>query len=92
VPSEPVELPVYFADWSDPARAGMIPPGGEATLTAVLNDAGRLSLYLERGARGSLLHIEVTVEHTRKLYNFLQAQCGGSSQQQRGRKRSGRMK
>ena len=60
MPEESVELQVYFADWSDAARAGMTPPAGEATLTAVLNDAGRLSLYLERGARGSLLHIDVT--------------------------------
>jgi hypothetical protein len=65
----------------------MIPPAGEAKLTAVLNDAGRLSLYLERGARGSLLHVEMTAENARRLYDFLRAQFDGLSRQQRGKRR-----
>ena len=82
---ESVELPVYYADWSDSARAGMTPPAGEATLTAVLNEAGRLSLYLERGGRASLLHVEVTLEHAKELYDVLRAQFGGASRQPRGK-------
>jgi hypothetical protein len=82
-------LSVEFADWSDQARTGLSPSAGEAILTAVLNDAGKLSLYLERGSRGSLLHVELTAEHARALYHFLQAQLGGASPQQRGRSRKG---
>jgi hypothetical protein len=82
-------LSVEFADWSDQARTGMSPSAGEAILTAVLNDAGKLSLYLERGSRGSLLHVEVTVDHARTLYHFLQTQFGGAPPQQHGRNRKG---
>jgi hypothetical protein len=70
-------MQVEYADWSDSARAGMSPAGGEAALTALLNDAGGLSLYLERGGRASLLHVEVSEEDARRLYEFLRAQFGG---------------
>jgi hypothetical protein len=70
----------------------MAPSGGEARLTAVLNNSGRLSLYLQRGARGSLLHVEMTEENARQLYNLLQAQFDGPAQQPRGKKKPGRAK
>jgi hypothetical protein len=87
-----MELHADYADWSDAARVGMSALTKSATLTVAVNGDGRLSLYLERGSPGSLLHIEVKGEDARKLYDFLQARCGESSQQKPGSKRSGRKK
>jgi hypothetical protein len=72
-------MQVEYADWSDSARAGMSPAGGEAALTALLNDAGGLSLYLERGGQVSLLHVEVSEEDARRLHEFLSAQFAGTT-------------
>jgi hypothetical protein len=70
---------IEYADWSDSARAGMTPAGGEAAFTALLNDAGGLSLYLERGGRASLLHVEVSEEDARRLYEFLRVRFAGTT-------------
>jgi hypothetical protein len=81
--AESVEVRVQFADWSDAARAGMVPPVGEAGLTAAPGDAGGLTLYLERDARGALLHVEVGDDEARQLYELLRAQFGKSPRRKR---------
>jgi hypothetical protein len=82
---ESVEVRVQFADWSDAARAGMVSQGGEAGLTAAPGDAGGLSLYLEREARGSLLHVEVSDDGARQLYELLREQFGKPTRRRKER-------
>jgi hypothetical protein len=56
----------------------MVPPGGEAGLTAAPGDEGGLSLYLERDGRGALLHVEVGDDEARQLYELLRARFAKS--------------
>jgi hypothetical protein len=88
---EAVEVRVQYADWSDKARAGMTLPAGEAGLTAAMSDAGGISLYLERDPRGALLHVEVSDDGARLLYEFLRTQFEPPPPppRRRGGKRSG---
>jgi hypothetical protein len=83
---EPIEVRVLYADWSDAARAGMVSQAGEAGLTAAPGDAGGLSLYLERDARGALLHVEVSDDGARQLYELLRAQFGKPTRRRAGRR------
>jgi len=71
-----VEVSVKYADWSDKARAGLAPASSEAGLTVTPDGAGGLCVYLERGDRRGLLHIELSGEDARKLGEFLVAQFG----------------
>ena len=59
-----------------PGAAGLSSPGGAAGLTAARGDDGGLSLYLERDVQGALLHVEVSDDDVRKLYEFLRAHFG----------------
>jgi hypothetical protein len=73
-----VEVVVRFADWSDGAKAGLLPASGEAGLTAAVSDAGGLALYLERESHGSMLHLELGDEDVRRLYEFLRGHLDDS--------------
>ncbi len=81
-----VELKARYADWSDEARVGLAPPGGEAGLTAAVSEAGGLSLYLEREVQSALLHVEVSDAGARRLYEFLRARFDGPLPRRRGKK------
>ncbi len=97
--AQSLEMAVKYADWSDGARAGLKPSGGEGTLTASSSDAGGLALYLERGETGGLLHMELSADDARRLYDLLRSHLGGptpappaAETARRGGRRQGRMK
>jgi hypothetical protein len=76
MPRQSVEVVVRYADWSDGARAGLLPSSGEAGLTVAASDAGGLALYLERPSNGSMLHVELGDEEVRRLYELLRSHLG----------------